>query len=186
MIPVMSLWLPILLSAVVVFIASSIVHMVLPYHRKDYKRLPDEDGVMDALRKFSMPPGDYLFPCPSSPKDMKNPAFLEKRNKGPVGMMTVMDTGAFNMGKNLVQWFIYCVIIGIFAAYVAGRALPAGSRYLAVFRFAGVTAFAGYGLALWQNTIWYKRAWTTTLKSNIDSLIYGLLTGGTFGWLWPK
>jgi len=88
--------------------------------------------------------------------------------------------------KNLVQWFINCVVVGIFAAYVAGRALPAGSRYLAVFRFAGVTAFSGSALALWQNSIWYRRAWTTTLKSTIDGLVYALLIAGTFGWLWPK
>jgi len=184
MVPVMSLWLPIVLSAVIVFVASSIIHMVLPIHRKDYRRLPDEDGVMEALRKFGVSPGDYLFPCPSDRAQMKDPAFREKWKKGPAGTMTVM--GAPEMGKNLTLWFLYCIVIGIFAAYVAGRALPSGARYLAVFRFAGVTAFSGYALALWQNTIWYKRAWTTTAKSTIDGLIYGLLTAGTFGWLWPK
>ena len=186
MVPVLSLWLPILLSAVLVFIASSIIHMVLPFHRNDYKSLPDEDGVMDALRKFGISPGDYLFPCVKSPKEMKYPAFIEKRKKGPVGMMTVMEGGEVTMGPQLAQWFVYCVVVGIFAAYVAGRALPVGAHYLAVFRFAGVTAFVGYALALWQNTIWYKRAWATTLRSTIDGLVYGLLTAGVFGWLWPR
>jgi hypothetical protein len=186
MVPVMSLWVPILLSAVIVFIASSIIHMVLPIHRTDYRKLPDEDGAMDALRKFNVPPGDYLFPCASSPKEMKDPSFREKWSKGPVGMMTVMESGPPAMGKSLALWFVYCAVVGIFAAYVAGRALPPGAHYLKVFRFAGVTAFIGYALALWQNTIWYKRAWTTTLKSTIDGLVYGLLTAGTFGWLWPR
>ena len=53
-------------------------------------------------------------------------------------------------------------------------------------RFAGATAFVGYSLALWQGTIWYKRSVKATLLSNLDGLIYGLVTGGTFGWLWPK
>ena len=100
--------------------------------------------------------------------------------------MTVMESGPVSMGPSLAQWFLYCVVVGVFAAYVAGRALEPGAHYLKVFRFAGVTAFVGYSLALWQNTIWYKRAWTTTLKANVDGLVYGLLTAGTFGWLWPK
>lgn len=186
MVPLMQLWLPILLSAVFVFIASSIIHMVLPIHRKDYKKLPDEDALMDSLRRSAAVPGDYLFPCPANPGQMKDPVFREKWNKGPSGFMTVIESGPPRMGQNLVLWFLYCVVVGVFAGYIAGRALPAGSRYLSVFRFAGATAFAGYALALWQFSIWYQRAWTTTLKSTIDGLVYALLTAGTFGWLWPK
>jgi hypothetical protein len=186
MVPLTQLWLPILVSAVFVFVASSIIHMALPYHKSDYKRLKDEDGLMDALRKMGDPPGDYLFPCPVNREQMKDPAFLEKWKKGPVGFMTVIPAGQQSMAKNLIQWFIYCIVVGVFAGYVAGRALQPGAHYLAVFRFAGATAFVGYALALWQNTIWYKRAWTTTFKSTIDGLIYGMLTAGTFGWLWPK
>ena len=186
MVPVISLWLPILLSAVIVFVASSIIHMVLTYHRNDFSKLPNEDGVMDALRQLGVPPGDYLFPKPDSAKAMKDPAFQAKWSKGPVGMMTVIPSGPPSMGKPLTLWFLYCVVVGIFAAYIAGRALQTGAPYLSVFRFAGCTAFVGYGLALWQNTIWYHHSWTRTLKSNFDSLIYALLTAGIFGWLWPK
>lgn len=100
--------------------------------------------------------------------------------------MTVLKPGPPAMGASLVQWFLYCVAVGIFAAYVAGRALEPGAHYLAVFRFAGCTAFVGYAVALWQNSIWYKRAWSTTLKSTFDGLVYALLTAGTFGWLWPE
>jgi hypothetical protein len=187
MVPVMSLWLPILLSAVVVFVVSSIIHVVLPYHRSDFKKLPDEDGVMAALRKLALTPGDYGFPKPDNPKGMKDPAFLEKWSRGPVGMLTIMKTAAKpSMGKSLAFWLLYCVVVEIFAAYISGRALQTGAPYLSVFRFAGATAFVGYALGLWQNTIWYGRAWTTTLKTNFDGLIYALLTGGIFGWLWPK
>jgi hypothetical protein len=186
MVPVMSLWLPILLSAVIVFVASSIIHMALGYHKSDYKKFPDEDGVMDALRKFAIPPGDYIFPCGGGPKAMKDPAFAEKWNKGPIGSMTVIPGGPPAMGKYFVQWFLYCVVVGIFAAYIAGRALQPGAPYLSVFRFAGCTAFVAYSLALWQYVIWFRRSWVTTLKSTIDGLIYGLLTAGVFGWLWPR
>ena len=119
-------------------------------------------------------------------KEMRTPEFAEKRNKGPVMVMTVMPSGPISMTGNLFQWFIYIVVVSFFAAYVAGHALPVGAPYAQVFRFAGVTAFVGYALALWQMSIWYRRAWGTTVRTTIDGLIYALLTGGTFGWLWPR
>jgi hypothetical protein len=185
MVSILSLWLPILSSAVIVFVVSSIIHMVLPYHRKDFIKLPDEDKVMNDLRKYNIPPGEYVVPCAQDPKEMRSEAFLEKTKKGPVAFMTVMESGTPKMGKNLIQWFIYCIVVGIFAAYIASRALEPGTHYLAVFRFAGATAFVGYTLALWQNSIWYKRSWMTTIKNSFDGLVYALMTAGTFGWLWP-
>jgi hypothetical protein len=189
MVSLTALWLPILLSAVIVFVASSILHMVLPFHKNDFRRLPAEDEVMAALRKFQIPPGDYLVPCAGSHKDLATPAFMEKMKQGPVMLATVMPSipsGQPSMGAQLAWWFVYCTVVGIFAAYIAGRALGPGAHYLAVFRFAGATAFIGYSLALWQNTIWFKRNWVTTLKSSADGLLYGLLTAGVFGWLWPR
>jgi hypothetical protein len=180
-----SLLLPILVSAVVVFFLSWLFHMVLPHHRSDWKKLPDEDGAMNALRPFNIPPGDYMMPCGSGPASMKDPAFLDKFKKGPVIVMTVLPAGQMAMGKSLIQWFIFCVVISIFAAYIAGHALPPGAHYLEAFRFAGCTAFAGYALAQWQDSIWYKRKLSTTLKNNFDGLVYALFTGGVFGAMWP-
>ena len=117
---------------------------------------------------------------------MNTPAFAEKMKAGPVMVFTVMPSGPMSMSRNLVLWFIYSAVVGFFAAYVAGRALPAGAEYLRVFRFVGVIAFVGYSLALWQMSIWYRRAWSTTVKATVDGLVYALLTAGTFGWLWPR
>jgi hypothetical protein len=180
-----SLWLPILLSAVIVFFASSIIHMMLPWHKSDYDKLPDEGKVTDALRPFAIPPGDYMVPRPASMDDMKSAEFLDKMNKGPVMIVTVLPNGPWSMGRNLGLWFLYCVAVGAFAAYIAGRALPPGAHYLRVFQIAGATAFVGYAAALWQMSIWYRRSWTTTIKSTVDGLVYALLTAGVFGWLWP-
>jgi hypothetical protein len=117
---------------------------------------------------------------------MRTPEFVEKMNQGPNVVMTVMPNGPYSMGKQLLQWFIYLLVVSLFAAYIAGRALPVGSPYLSVFRFAGATAFVAYSLALWPMSIWYRRSWSTTVKSTIDGLLYGLLTAGMFGWLWPR
>jgi hypothetical protein len=185
MVPIMSLWIPILLSAVAVFVASSLIHMVLPYHKSDYAKLESEDEVMEALRKAKVTSGDYMFPRPASPSAMKEPAFLEKLKRGPAGLMTIRTNASPNMGKSLGLWFIYCVVIGVLAAYVAGRALAAGAPFASVMRFAGTTAFACFAVGLWQNTIWLWRSATTTLKGTFDGLIYAVLTGAIFGWLWP-
>lgn len=184
MVSIITLWLPILLSAVLVFIASSVIHMLLKFHRNDFKKLSDEDEVMAALRPFAIAEGEYVMPYAQDTAQMKDPAFLEKMKKGPVAFMTVMP-GDFQMGKSLLLWFFYCIAMGIFAAYISGRALGPGAHYMEVFRFAGAAAFGGYALALLQNSIWYKRAWGTTLKSMADGVVYALLTAGSFGWLWP-
>jgi hypothetical protein len=181
-----ALWLPILLSAVLVFIVSSIIHMALPWHQQDYPKLPNEDAVMDALRPLALPPGDFMMPRPASMKDMNSPAYLEKRNKGPVMIVTVLPNGPMSMGGSLAQWFVYSLVVGFFAAYVAAHALPPGAHYLRVFQLVGVTAFTGYSLAIWQLSIWYRRSLGTTIRTTIDGLVYALLTAGAFGWLWPR
>lgn len=179
------LWVPILLSAVFVFVVSSVIHMMLPWHKGDYQKVPNEDKVMDALRPMAIPPGDYMMPRADSMQAMRSPEFVEKMKKGPVMMMVVLPSGQMGMGRNLVQWFIFSIVVGVLGAYVAGRALAPGSPYLPVFRFVGVTTFCCYAVALWPMSIWFRRSWVITIKATIDGLVYALLTAGTFGWLWP-
>jgi hypothetical protein len=181
-----ALWLPILLSAVLVFLASSVIHMFTPWHKGDYLKLPNEDKAREALRALNIPPGDYFMPRPDSMDDMKTAEFQAKVTQGPNVVMTVMPNRPANMGQRLGLWFAYLLVVGVFAAYVSGRALPPGTPYLRVFRFAGVTAFAGYALGIWQMVIWYSRSVGTTFRSSVDGLLYACLTAGVFGWLWPR
>lgn len=185
MIPLTSLWLPILVSAVLVFIASSVIHMLLGYHSNDWKKVPSEDEVMAALWKFQIPPGDYFMPRPDSSAQMNTPEFKTKREQGPKVAMTVYPSEEKSMALNLVLWFLYSIVMGVFAGYVAGVVLAPGTPYLTVFRITSTVAFAGYTLALWQSVIWYSRNLGMTLRSTFDGLLYALLTGGVFGWLWP-
>src|SRR5690606_41363261 len=176
MIPILSLWLPILLSSAAVFLLSSLVHKVLKYHNSDYKKLPSEDQITDAIRSANAQAGDYIFPYCETMEERNSKEFKEKVERGPAGVITIFPAGPVSMGSSLFQWFIYSIIVGIFAAYVSGRALGPGADYLEVFRFSGVTAFTGYSLALMQNSIWFKRSWATTIKSMFDGLIYALVT----------
>ena len=186
MVPIPSLLLPILLASVVVFILSALFHMVLPHHKKDFKKFPGEDQFLETLRKIDAPPGDYVAPMCDSHAQMKEPAFVDKMKKGPIVFMTVMAGKAPSMGKELFQWFLFIVAVSIVTAYITGHALAAGATYRQVFRFAGCASFVAYGFGQIPDSIWYKRSWSTTWKSVFDSLVYGLFTGGMFGWLWPK
>ena len=186
MVSLSSLILPILLSAVFVFIVSSVVHMLLTYHRGDVAWIPREDEALDAIRRLDLAPGDYMAPHAGSPEGMRKPEFVEKMRRGPIVLMTVVNGGSASMPKSLGLWVGFSVVVSLFAGYIASRALGPGADYREVFRFVGTTAFMGYGLALPHDSIWSHRKWSTTVKFMFDALLYGLVTAGTFGWLWPN
>ncbi|HET7024946.1 MAG TPA: hypothetical protein VFI39_07080 [Gemmatimonadales bacterium] len=182
----MALWLPILLSAVVVFIASSIIHMFTRWHNSDFATLPDEEKVRAALGPLKIPAGDYAVPKPVSMEDMKSSGFAEKHKTGPVVVMTVMTPGPISMSGSLVGWFVFCLVVSLLAGYAAGLTIAPGAAYMTVFRTVSTVTFMGYALAAWPLTIWYKRNLGTTIRGTIDALLFGLLTAGVFGWLWPR
>ena len=186
MVPVLSLWLPVLLSGVGVFTVSSIIHMVLRYHRNDYGPVPSEDDVRSALRSAGIPPGDYMIPHAGGTGGMNDPDWIEKATEGPVALLTVAPSGVGGMGKSLAQWFAYTILVGVFAGYVAGIALAPGAEYMEVFRFVGTVAFAGYSLGALPVSIWYHRSWAATLRLVFDGLLYAVVTAGIFGSLWPS
>jgi len=186
MVLIHELWLPILVSTVLVFVASNLVWMVLPHHKSDARRLPDEAGAMDALGKQGLKPGLYRFPWASSMAEMKDPAFVEKLNQGPVALLTVIPSGPFNMGRSLGLWTGYLVVVGVSVAYVTGRVLGPGAHYLEVFRVAGTVAFLTYSGAHLPAAIWWGKPLGVAFKEILDGFLYGLLTAGAFGWLWPR
>jgi len=186
MVSIPELWLPIVVATVLVFVASNIVWMVLPHHKSDSRRLPDEAAALDALGKQGLKPGLYRFPWANSMAEMKDPAFVEKLNKGPVALLTVWPSGPFNMGRSLGLWTGYLVIMGILVAYVTGRVLEPGAHYLEVFRVAGTVAFLGYSGAQLPASIWWGKPLSVALKEILDGLLYALVTAGAFGWLWPR
>ncbi|MGE3164932.1 MAG: hypothetical protein AB7O52_08495 [Planctomycetota bacterium] len=183
---VVELWLPIILAAVFVFVVSSILHMLLPIHRGDYKKLPAESDVLDVLRSHRLPPGSYMFPCAPSMKEMGSPEMLAKYQQGPVGFVTLLPAGVPNIGKNLIQWFVYTVVISFIVAYLASLVLPKGAHYMTVFRVTGTAAMLVYALGAVPESIWKGVSWTITAKFIFDGIVYALVTAGTFGWLWPQ
>ena len=181
-----ALWLPIVLSAVFVFIVSSIIHMTPLWHKNDYPLLANQDQVGAALRSLAIPPGDYVLPRGKDMKDMRSPEFKEKFKTGPVVFMTILANPSMSMGRPLTLWFIYGLITNFLAASVASWTLAPGADRQMIFFIVGTIAFLGYVAALWQMTIWYGRALSMTVKSTLDGLIYAAVTAGTFAWLWPR
>jgi len=183
MTPLADLWLPILLASVFVFIASSVIHMLLPIHRSDFKKLPGEDAIRDAIR--GTPPGQYMFPAADSMKEMQTPEMLEKFKAGPVGIMMVRPDGMWNMGPQLLKWFIFTLIVGTFCAYLTGIGVAPGAASKTVLQFTGAIAFLGYVFSQYHEWTWKGLDTSIMLKFMIDGLLYALITAMTFVWLWP-
>lgn len=183
--PFLSLWIPVLVSAVAVFIISSIMHMALKYHRADYKTLPNEDAVREALGKGSLAPGLYHLPNCADMGSMGDPATKAKFEKGPVGVVTIIPNGLPAMPKYLAQWFMFSLFVSFTAAYIARHTLHPGEEGMLVMRITGTVAFAAYGLTNVLDSIWKGQPWANTGRSLIDGAIYAVTTGATFRLLWP-
>jgi hypothetical protein len=186
MVELSALWMPILVSAVLVLVALVIIHGMLGWHKDDMAALPGEPAVMDALRGANVPPGEYRFPYARTTQEMTTPEFEEKMKRGPVGIMSVWPNGEINMGKLMGQWFVYSLLVAMLAAYVTGETRAPGASSLEVFRVSGVVAFCCYVVAHWQNWIWWGKGTRFTLTHSLDGIVYALITGATFGWLWPR
>ena len=185
MVPLVDLWLPILVSAVAVFVVSSVIHMCLPIHKGDMKKLPGEEQFLAAMRAQKLAPGSYMFPCAESMKDMGSPEMIAKMNQCPVGNMNVLPNGPWAMGKSLTQWFVLSLFISACAAYLAGMVLGPGADAKTIFRLTSTAALLGYGLSHVQDSIWKGVGWGISAKFVFDGVLYALATGAVFAWIWP-
>lgn len=179
-----ALWLPVVVSAVVVFFASFLVWMVLPHHRNDWAKLPAEDAILEAFRRAGVTRGEYRFPF-CNPGD-RSPETQRRLAENPNGTMVVLPRGPMNMGRQLSIWFVYLLLVSFWVAYLCSVALPVGVPYRSAFRFAGTAAMLTYALGGIPGFVWWGRKLSTTLKEVADGVAYGLLTGAVFGWLWPR
>lgn len=181
--PFGSLWLPVMVSAVAVWLVSAVLHMVLKYHRADFRPLPDEAAVAQAARGLA--PGVYAIPYYADMPQMKDPAVRKRYEDGPVGLITVMRNGVPNMGKHLGQWFLFCLLVSFVTAYVARHTLGFDTDGKEVLRLTGTIAFIGYGFGNFQDSIWHGIPWSNSVRALVDAAIYGLVTGLVFRLLWP-
>lgn len=181
----MELWKPILLGGAAVFLLSALVWTAMPHHKTEWARLPNEDGVGDAIRAGSPAPGLYALPYMGDMKEMGTPEGKAKMERGPIVYLTVAPNGVPAMGPMMAKSLLASIVIALFVAYVGWHTLPAGTEYLKVFRVAGTITFMTYALGSISDSIWFARPWKSFALCCADALLYGLVLGGVFGWLWP-
>jgi hypothetical protein len=179
------LWLPTLLSAGAVFFLSSIIHMVVPWHKNDYLAFPNEDAILDALRAHNLGTGEYMAPKPSSRQDMGSPEFREKVRRGPLVILNVAQGDSVSMARPLILWFIYVVVVSAVAGHLAYAFHDFNIDHRHIFHTVALAALLGYAGALWQQTIWFRKPAMTSFKSTFDGLIYAVVTGLIFVYFWP-
>jgi hypothetical protein len=184
-----ALWLPIVLSAVFVFVGSSVIWMFFKWHDGDWKQGGLQGDLQEALRKAGVTTGQYLFPyidMKAADKAAAKAAWVAAYAQGPVGVIHAGTPGKMSMGKMLAQVFVLYLVVSFFSAYVAAHALEQGAPYLKVFQIVGATSFVAYGMGSFMDSIWFCKSWRATWLNVLDALIYCGLTAGTFGWLWPR
>jgi len=178
-----ALWLPIVVSTIAVFILSSLINMMLPWHKKDFAPLPSEDALLDAFRTAGVQPGDYMMPYASGMEDMRSEAHKQKVLRGPVVIMSVMQRKSLSMTPFLVGWLIFVFLVSVLAACMAVVGAPVGGAHT-IFHVVGLFTWSAYAFALWPLAIWYGRSTRVTLTATLDGLIYAVATGLIFVWLW--
>lgn len=179
-----SLWLPILVSSVAVFFASFLAWMVVGHHKDDIKVLPDEVTFTARLVELDLAPGTYMWPNCSTAAEMKSTEYIERFQKGPWGSINVVGTRP-NFGKNLALTFLFYLVVSVFVAYITGEARAPGAGFGPVFQIAGAVAVLGYCAGSIPNAIFFSKPLRFVITDFIDGLVYGLLTGAVFGWMWP-
>lgn len=183
MVPLISLWAPILIASVIVFVAAFLVWMVLPHHRNDFRPFTADADLDAVLSREKVTPGFYRFPNVDYMKATAEEK--ERASRMTTGIITIQKPG-MTMAGPLVNYFIWLVVVNVFIAYAAGVSLAAGTHYLTVFRVVGTIAILAYTAANIPNSIWFGRPWSVMIKDLIDGAVFGLLTAGVYGWLWPR
>jgi hypothetical protein len=179
------LWLPILLSAAIVWVISAVVWMALPHHKRDFIALPDEDGLMEYLRKNGIQPGNYVFPDFRDPKVMKSEKTQKALNEGPVGHLSVWQT-PLTMGGKMVATFIVYLVVSTLIAYLTRVALPGPAPFTKVLQVAGTAGILAYCFSFIPNAVWFGSYKRTIVANFVDGIVYGLITGAIFAWRWPQ
>ena len=179
------LWIPIVVSAVVVLVASFVSQLIIGRYAAEWKELPEEEATIEHLQKSGIGPGQYLFPgrSPKSSQDLEETR-QQRMNSGPWGTVNIWARQP-SMGRNLLQSFVFYLVTSFFVAYLATLALEPGAEFSPVFQVTGTAAILAYAFGGIPNAIWFGSHLRSALMDVINGIVHGLLTGTIFGMLWP-
>jgi len=182
---ILLLWLPILVTAVSVFVASSLIHMVFKWHNSDYRKLSNEDAVLAAIRAGSPEPGQYVLPHCADMKEIQTEAMQKKFREGPVGFMTLKKAGSPAIGGALVKWFIFNLVVAVIVGAIALRLYGLQADPHRAGHVVGVISLLTYAGSSVQAGIWMGKPWGSVAKDMLDGLIYATVSALSFMFLWP-
>jgi hypothetical protein len=183
------LWLPIVVSALLVFVLSAVTHMMVPFRLTEWGHLKTQDAIQASLRGTA--PGLYVFPTPADAKERGKPEAMQKVAEGPSGWLTLVHPGPMSWVRNLGLSLAMNLFVSFGAAYIATLTLGAVPLQLfpherVVFRVISTIGFFAYAAGPIYDAIWFWKPWKSLAMTAVDSLAYGLVMGVTFSMLWPK
>jgi len=179
----LELWLPIVLSAIALFFASFLAWTVLPHHKPDWKKIPDEASFMEKIKAMNIPPGMYIFPMVKA-EEMKDPEKKRLLEGGCQGTLNLWP-GPPNMGVNMALTVLYFLLVSLFVGYLAAFSVEPGEEFARVFQIVattGVLAFCAGGVL---NDIWFRKTPRAMLMNFVDGVAYAAILGVIFALLWP-
>ncbi len=178
---VWSLWLPILCSGLATHIASTLAWVVLPHHKPEWTKLPDEDGLLDWLNSRSTPAGQYIFPFHLG-EDGKPSAEQEQKARDGCRGMLVLWPEPPNMGVNIGLTLAFFMVAAFTIGYLASLALAPGASFMDVLQLVGTAGLLTHCAAKFPNVFWFRRKVAMDL---VDGVAYALITGVIFAVMWP-
>lgn len=177
------LWLPILVCGVAVFMCSFLVWAVLPHHRDDWAALPNAESFRDDLKARGIAPGMYIFPKMGG-KECNTPEGKANFERAPAGVITVFAKSS--MPKNMFCTFLVFLIASVLIAYVAWHIRPdLAGGFADRFQVLGTLGILTYCFSFLPNMIWFQSGKRAMVNGIVDGVLYGVVTGATFSWLWP-
>ncbi|MBS0264323.1 MAG: hypothetical protein JSS02_20460, partial [Planctomycetes bacterium] len=176
----LSLALPIVLSAIALFFTSFLSWMILELHKHDWKKLDKEDAFLAGAAQCELTPGNYMFPGCSSHAEARSEEFQKKYAAGPRGCLTVLPVT--NMGKNLGLTFLYFLVVSTLLGYLGTIAFQPGAKFLEVFRLFSTAALLTFLSGIIQHSIWFR---VRVVGHIIESVLYAAVTATIFASLWP-
>ena len=176
-----ALWFPILLTTVALFFSGFLCWAVLPNHKPDWRKLPNESEFLDKMAEMDIPAGNYAYPHAMDQQSMESDDYKKALERETFGTVQVWG-GPPKMGPNLACQVGFLLVTNFCLAYLSTLALGTDAGFMDVFRFVTTAAFLTYTAAVVPGTIWFKNRLTGYL---IDGVVQALIAGAIFGWLWP-
>ncbi|MBI5647221.1 MAG: hypothetical protein HY962_09850 [Ignavibacteriae bacterium] len=166
-----------LLGGLVMFVWTSVNHMLLPTAEMGVRSMPNEDPVIEALRNNVPEPGMYYFPGFDLGEKMtpeQEAAWTQKHKTGPAGLLIYKPVGGEPMPPMmLVTEFVSTILAALFMALIAARLSGAYMKRVLLLSLLGLFGWVSISLSQWN---WYSFPTAYFIADGIDQFV-GAIVG---------